>query len=552
MALTRLPRPYPPPHHRWRARLRGTVLACAAVLLTAASLPSAAGPTAPAAARTPNGDWPSFQKDLSGSRYNGAERSITPANVADLRLKWSFAFPYVASAIPQGQPTVAGGTVYTGGPDGKLYAINARTGKVRWTFTLASAVPNAAPAVVRNSPVVSGGRIVFGDTKGRLYAVRRATGELLWSTPLDTHPTARMTSSPVVHKGKVFVGLSSSDNVGGIDYACCTFRGHLDAIDITDGSVLWRHYTVPEPQQVGTWPSGAARYEPSGAGVWGSPSVDPRTDTVYVGTGQNYTGTEGESDSLLALNARTGQVRWTRQMTHPDTWRLLCSLPGIPPGYCPSADDGTDLDHDLSSLPNLFTVDGRPLVGIGQKNGVYHVMDARTGEIVWQRLLAVPPPGEPVVHGIWWGTAYDGRRLYVATNRAEPGTLFALDPADGDILWQTPNPADGCTTGGAAAYPGVCFLALASAVSASPGLVYEGSTDGKVRVYRADSGAVVWTYDTLRDFDGVNGLPGRGGAVSGSAGGVVVSDGMLFVRPGHWPVYPGTQGKGLVLLAFGR
>jgi len=531
------------PHHRWWARFRIAVLVCAAVLSAAVSLPPAAGTTSAPAA---SGDWPAFQKDLSGSRYNGAERSITPANVAGLRLKWSFAFPYVASAIPQGQPTVAGGTVYTGGPDGKLYAINARTGQVRWTFSLAT------PAVVRNTPVVSGGRIVFGDTKGRLYAVRRTTGELLWSTPLDTHPTARMSSSPVVHGGKVFVGLSSSDNVGGTDYACCTFRGHLDAVDLTDGSVLWRHYTVPEPRQVGTWPSGAARYEPSGAGVWGSPTVDPRTGTVYVGTGQNYTGTEGESDSLLALNAETGQVRWTRQMTHPDTWRLLCSLPNTPPGYCPGAEDGTDLDYDLAALPNLFTVNGRPLVGIGQKSGIYHVLDARTGAIVWQRLLATPPPGPAVVFGIQWGTAYDGRRLYVATDQADPGTLYALDPATGALLWQTPNPADGCTTGGAAAYPDVCFLAHPSAVSASPGLVYEGSTDGKVRAYRSDSGAVAWTYDTLRDFDGVNGLPGRGGAVSGNAGGVVVSDGMLFVRPGQWPVYPDTRGRGLVLLAFGR
>lgn len=538
------------PRRRW-ARLRAAALACVAVVV-AATVTVAPAPAADTAGASRGGDWPSFQKDLAGSRYNGAERSITPHTVGGLRLKWSFAFPYVSGAVPQGQPAVVGGSVYVGGPDGRLYALDARGGRTLWTFSLASAAPDAAKAVVRNSPVVSGGRIVFGDTQGRLYAVRRSTGELLWTTRLDSHPSAMLTGSPVVHRGKVFIGVSSGENVGGTDYACCTFRGHIDALDVTDGSLAWRHYTVPEPRPAGTWPSGAKRYEPSGGSVWSSPTVDPRTGTVYVGTGQNYTGTEGETDSVLALDAGTGAVRWTRQMTHPDTWRLLCNQPNTPPEYCPGNADGTALDYDLGAHPNLFTVDGRPLVGIGQKSGVYHVLDARTGEIVWQRRLSVPRPGDMGLSGIQWGAAYDGRRLYVATNRAEPGTLFALDPASGELLWESPNPADGCTTGGAAAHPDVCFPALVSAVSATPGLVYEGSTDGKVRAYRADNGKVVWQYDTLRDFDGVNGLPGRGGAVSGNGGGVVVADGTLFVRPGHWPVYPDSRERGLVLLAFGR
>ncbi|MEU4449041.1 PQQ-binding-like beta-propeller repeat protein [Actinosynnema sp. NPDC050801] len=234
-------------------------------------------------------------------------------------------------------------------------------------------------------------------------------------------------------------------------------------------------------------------------------------------------------------------------VTEADTWRLLCNTPDGAPS-CPGLADGTALDYDIGATPNLFTVDGRALVGVGQKLGVYHVFDARTGEVVWRRALGLPIPGAGF-GGIQWGTSFDGERLYVATYFADPGKVFALDPATGDVLWETPNPADGCTTGGAAAHPDICTLAHGPGVTSSPGLVYEGSNDGKLRAYAARDGRVLWTFDTLRDFTGVNGLPGRGGAISGSGGGAVVSGGMVYVQAGYWPTYPNPNGS--VLLAFG-
>jgi polyvinyl alcohol dehydrogenase (cytochrome) len=309
---------------------------------------------------------------------------------------------------------------------------------------------------------------------------------------------------------------------------------------------VWRYYTVPEPRQTGTWPGGAARWEPSGAGVWSSPVIDPRSGTLYVGTGQNYTGSEGDFDTLLALNARTGAVRWKQKVTDADTWRALCNEPDAE-GYCPGLHDGTALDYDIGATPNIFTVGRRTMVGVGQKSGVYHVFDATTGQVSWRRQLGVPLPSGGI-SGIQWGSSYDGKRLYIATYFAGPGKLFAVDPAGGDILWETPNPSDGCTTGGAAAFPDVCTLAHGPAVTSTPGLVYEGSNDGKMRIYDARTGAVLWTFDTVRDFPGVNGLTGTGSAISAS-GGAVVSGGMLYVQSGYWPEYPSDNGR--VLLAFG-
>ncbi|WP_308258357.1 outer membrane protein assembly factor BamB family protein [Saccharothrix obliqua] len=490
-----------------------------------------------------SGDWPSWQGDKSGSRYNAAERRITPWTAGKLKLKWAFAYP--KNGFPaKSQPAVVDGGIYFGSPDGKFHALDAKTGAARWTFDLSSV---NAGGVVIDGPAVARGKVYFGDNGGHVYALDQRTGRLVWQKDTEPHVAGMHTSSPLYHDGRIYLGASSGENINpDKNYPCCTFRGHIDSLDADTGELVWRYFTTPEPKAVGTWPSGATRYEPSGAGVWSSPVVDQRTNTLYVGTGQLYSGTTGDFDSLLALDARTGGVKWKQQVTKADTWRLLCGFPDSE-GYCPGQKDGTALDYDIGATPTVFHVKGRTLVGVGQKSGVFHVFDARTGEVQWRRQLSKPMPGGGL-SGIQWGSSFDGRRLYMATNFGNPGAVFALDPENGDVLWETPNPADGCTTGGAAQFPKVCVPAHTPAVSSSPGLVYEGSVDGKMRVYDSNTGKIRWEFDTIRDFTGVNGLTGRGSAISGN-GGAVVADGMLYVQSGYWPSYPSDHGN--VLLAFG-
>ncbi|MEV4318019.1 PQQ-binding-like beta-propeller repeat protein [Actinocrispum sp. NPDC049592] len=499
---------------------------------------------APALAGGDRGDWPTWQGDKSGSRYNGAEHRITPANVGGLKLKWAFAYPKTG-VVAKSQPAVVGDTVYFGGPDMKFYAVDARSGRTKWTFDLRSVDP--ALRAVLDGPAVARGKVFFGDSGGYVYALDQRDGKLVWAKDTEPHQAGIHTSSPMYHDGRIYIGASSIENATtDRSYPCCTFRGHIDALDADTGSLAWRYFTVPEPKANGTWPSGAVRYEPSGAGVWSSPVIDDRTNTLYVGVGQNYTGSAGDFDSLIALDARTGKPRWKQQVTKADTWRTLCNEPD-PEGYCPGLKDNTALDYDIGATPNLFTVNGRAMVGVGQKSGVYHVFDARTGEVIWRRQLGVPLPSGGI-SGIQWGSSYDGEKLYIATYYAEPGTLFAVNPANGDVLWKTPNPANGCDWGGAAQHKDICALAHGPAVTSTPGVVWEGSNDGKMRAYSARSGKVLWEYDTVRDFRGVNGLMGHGSAVSAS-GGAVVSHGMMFVQSGYQPFYPSEYGN--VLLAFG-
>jgi polyvinyl alcohol dehydrogenase (cytochrome) len=533
------------------SRIRPPTIALAVVTALATVVPAAgASSAAPALPQhghgSGHGDWPTWQGDLTGTRSNQAERAINPGNVAGLKLKWAYAYP--KTGVPaKSQPAVVGDTLYVGGADNQFRALDARSGRTKWVFTIPDSDLGTGPAANFDGPAVVDARVFFGDSAGRVWALDTRTGRLLWQLQTETHPAALHTSSPLVYRGRVYIGASSAENTLDRSQPCCTFRGHIDAIDARTGRLDWRYYTVPPARRVGNWPNGAARFEPSGAGVWSSPVIDPLTGTLYVGTGQNYTGSAGDFDSMLALDARTGAVRWKQQLNRADTWRAACNEPDAE-GFCPGLRDGTALDYDIGATPNIFRVGHRTLVGVGQKSGVYHVFDARTGAIVWQRALGVPLPSGGI-SGIQWGSSYDGRRLYIATYFADPGTLFALDPATGAVLWDTPNPADGCTTGGAAASPDVCTLAHTPAVSTTPGLVWEGSNDGKMRAYDARTGAVLWTYDTIRDFAGVNGLTGHGSSLSGN-GGAVIAHGMVYVQAGYVPFYPSPYGT--VLLAFGR
>jgi polyvinyl alcohol dehydrogenase (cytochrome) len=543
MSLTLLRR------RRRAALFMAALLPVSLSLFAASEVPSTS--VAPAAAHIRSGsDWATWQKDLVGSRYNPQERRFTEQSVQRLKLKWAFVFPDVDGATSS-QPAVVDNTLYVGSRDAKFHALDATTGATKWVFDV---TPISGPIdatntnALRNGPAVSGDRVIFGDYRGYVYALNKDTGALIWATRASDHAFAALTGSPLVHQGRVYIGMSSSEakEAAKPDYPCCTFRGQMVALDLATGAVQWRYYTVPEPVRDGTWPEGAPRYAPAGAPVWNSPAIDPTTNTLYFGTGQNYSGNEGDHNSVIAVDAATGALRWKQQMNKEDTWTVGCIVPDPKP-HCEGLDGGTNLDYDFGASPNVFTTrQGRRLVGIGQKSGVYHTFDARTGEIVWQQQVGVPQPNGGW-GGVQWGSSFDGRRLYVATWQADPGTLFALDPADGHILWRTPNPADGCSTGGAVAFPNECNLSHISAVTTTPGLVYEGSADGKMRIYRANDGQVVWEYDTIREYVGVNGATASGGSVSGN-GGAVVANGMLYVQSGYYSFY-GIPGR--VLLAFG-
>ena len=530
---------------------KALLVAGMAALMALVVVPATAGvpATVPAAAAAA-GNVRSWGYDLEGSRYAAAETTITPHNVSRLRLKWVFAVPTATGA--QSQPAVVGNTLYFGGTNGVFYALNATTGKLRWRFNTARIV-HVASNPLRDGPAVSRGVVYFGDNKADLFALDARTGKLRWIVKLDSHPAAVITGSPVVYHGRVIVGVSSVEELFALvpAYPCCTFRGSLVALDAQTGRLLWRHYMVPKPSLIGV-SKGVPHFGPAGVAVWTTPAVDPRTGTIFVGTGNDYIGTPSRlEDSIVAIEAATGAQKWATQLSDPEAWNFSCVLtPGL--FNCPVPGS----DFDFGSSPNVFTIGDRTVVGEGQKSGLYHVLDASTGKIVWQDMLSstsLPPAIAAGLFGIEWGTSYDGKHIYVATNIANPGTMFALSPATGRLVWKKPVPKLTCLRPRVAFRPHSpigCLPALPAAVSSSPGLVWEGGQDGILRAYSSADGRVLWSYDTVRRYrHTTDGVPGFGGSIDG--GGTVIAHGMVYSNSGytHFGII-GTEMTGNVLLAF--
>ncbi|GAB3433938.1 PQQ-binding-like beta-propeller repeat protein [Actinophytocola sediminis] len=536
-----------------RRKVSAFVAGLAAVTVAALGVAAASGPTAASGDADANrghrsADWPTWQLNTSGTRYNDKERTITPRNVDQLELKWAYTFGNVPYSRVGSQPAVADGVLYVGGPDGVFVALDAKSGKTKWSYdanAVTGPLPDGKPNGIRDGAAVAGDRVYFGDSTGRVFALHRKTGKVAWISRASTQPNSVMTSSPLVVGNRLFVGVSTLEAgfVNDPNYPCCRHRGQVLALDIRTGKVVWNYYTLREAEPIGKWPSGATKYGPSGASVWSSPVADLRTRTIFVGTGQNTTGSEGDINSVIALSMDTGKVRWKNRMTFPDTYTTACEQDD-PGEYCPGK--GTyALDADFGASANVIKVRGKTLVTIGQKNGMFYAFDARTGKVEWQTEVAPGPLGGV---GVQWGSVFDGRYLYGATWYDNPSRLIKLDATNGKIVWETPHPEDGCSTGGAAPHPDICSPIFTPAPSGTPGLIYEGSGDGKFRVFSSKTGEILFSYDAVRDYQGVNGVPGRGSALSGNGGAVIVN-GMVYVMAGYYPFYP--TDKGTVMLAFG-
>jgi polyvinyl alcohol dehydrogenase (cytochrome) len=491
--------------------------------------------------------WNGWGVNTSNTRYQEAVRAgFTAADVSRLNLKWAFGFPGELSV--DAQPTVAGGRVFIGTQSGSVYSLSAATGCVHWVFQAAAAV-RAAVSIGRISTRTGARYAAFiGDRAANVYAVDAATGALLWKTHVDDHSFARVTASPVFHSGRLYVGVASGEETAGAmsDYECCRFRGSLVALNGTTGAQIWKTYTIAEDAQPTKKNSaGTQQWGPSGAPIWSSPAIDSKRNAVYVTTGNNYTGPATRtSDAFMAFDLNSGKIRWSRQMTAADDWNTSCRFEGI---NCTNAEAP---DFDFASPPILVTLpNGRRALVAGQKSGVVHAVDPdREGQIIWQERV-----GKGGINGgVQWGSAADQANVYVALSdiarTAVPnsqatipdpstgGGMFALRLDNGQRAWYTPPVPCGSRER--------CSPAQSAAVSAIPGVVFSGSVDGHLRAYAVSGGAILWDFDTVRTYETVNGVPGRGGSLN--VAGPAISGGTLFANSGY--VQNGMPGN--VLLAF--
>jgi polyvinyl alcohol dehydrogenase (cytochrome) len=481
--------------------------------------------------------WSGWSPAPTNTRYQPTDQAgLTAATVPKLTLKWTLGFP--DASVAWAQPTVSQGRVFVGSQNGTVYALNARTGCIIWTFSAAGGVRTAiaAAASTASSPAL----IFFGDTAANAYALDGATGAVVWTRKIEDHPYARITGSPTLHDGRLYVPVSSYEEALGADpqYACCTFRGSVSALDAATGRVIWKTYMIPDaPQRRGTSASGVPLWGPAGSGIWSAPTVDVNRRTLYVATGNAYSPpAASSSDAVVALDLATGSVRWMRQVTPNDVYLNGCR-PNAPNPNCP---DVNGPDVDFGSPPMLARANGRDVIVIGQKSGIGYGMDPdKQGEVLWRYRA-----GEGgTLGGMEWGGAVEDGRAYFAVSdiqRPNPGGLHAVDVLTGERVWFAA-PADPICGSG----PG-CNAAQSAAITVVPGVIFSGSNDGALRAYSSTDGKVLWQYDSNREFESLNGVLAKGASMIGP--GPVVASGMVYVNSG----YGGFGGRpGNVLLAFG-
>jgi alcohol dehydrogenase (cytochrome c)/quinohemoprotein ethanol dehydrogenase len=520
------------------------------VALTAGAVAPAAAETGAAnvtdkrllnAASEPS-QWMTYGGTYSEQRYSKLSQ-INKSNVKDLGLVW-FA-DYDTNLQQAGTPLAIDGVIYVSTAWSKVYAFDVKTGKTLWQYdpkTPGQWIANVCCGIVNRGIAAYDGHIFLGTLDGRLVAIDAKTGKEDWSVlTIDKTKHYSITSAPRVAKGKVLIG-----NSGG-EYGV---RGYVSAYDAKTGKLDWRFYTVPGNPADGfeneamrkaavTW-SGDWWKLGGGGTVWDALIYDPVTDLVYFGTGNGSPWNQANRDaktgdnlylaSVIAVKPDTGEYVWHYQSTPQDTW-------------------------DYDAVSPLMTVDltikGKKRHVLLQpcKNGFYYVLDAKTGEV----LLAEPftlvnwangvdletgrprvnpearytdkpwnlAPGVQGAHG-WHSNAYspDTGLIYVPTQEAwfpmvkDPtykpsptgynlgidfasqvtyyaanpnakrgfvGYLQALDPATGKQVWRsTENQGP---TGGALATAG--------------GLVFQGAGAGQeFRAFDAKTGEKLWSTQT--------------------------------------------------------
>jgi PQQ-dependent dehydrogenase (methanol/ethanol family) len=463
------------------------------------------------------GDWPTYHGQLSGNRYSMLTQ-IAPGNIKALAPKWMFAVPGQGSQSLEMTPVVADGVMYVTRVN-SVFALDARSGRLIWQYVRPASkglVGDAASGLNRGVAVLRD-RIYFVTDNAHLLALHRVNGALLWDTVMeDPKKHYGATSAPLVVANLVISGLSGGDE--GI-------RGQLNAYDAASGKHVWRFWSIPDVKNrpKNDW-IGRALEHGCGA-AWLTGTYDPESDSVIWPIGNpcpDFNGDERKgdnlyTDSVVALEASTGRLKWHYQFTPHDM-----------------------RDWDATETPMLVDMNfqgaPRKLLLQGNRNGFFYVLDRTNGKflaatpfvnkLTWATSIA--PNGRPVLGkgwlpteegtqicpsmegaSNWMSTAYHpGTGLFYlmalekcnvftkngewwkqgqsfmggAAKRVESETprkfLRAIEPGTGKIVWQHEQHGEATSWGG--------VLATAS------GLLFYGDDDGSFAALDAKSGKPLW------------------------------------------------------------
>jgi polyvinyl alcohol dehydrogenase (cytochrome) len=486
-----------------------------------------------------NSGWNGWGGTVANTRSQPASKGgLTAPAVPKLKLKWAFGFAGVTSA--RAQPAVAGDQLFVGSENGDLYSLNAKTGCTYWSFHAQAGIRSAV-SIGRTTASGSGFAVYFSDGAAVAYGVDAATGRQLWARKVDDHPYAKPTGSPTLYNGRLYIpmaGVGEEGQGGREKYECCTFRGSVTALDANTGAVIWKTYTIADaPKPRGKNAQGVQLWGPAGAGVWSAPTVDVKRGALYIATGNSYADPpQPTADAVIALDLATGKVRWvTQPVSNNDVFSGGCKATNPENSNCPAT---LGPDHDFSMSPLLATrSNGQDVLIVQSKSGMAYAMDADKGTVVWQYRTSA---GSGM--GGQWGAAVEGSRVFFGVNGTlakTQGGMRAVKVDSGEEVWSKEAVEKLCGTARG------CTAAQGAALTAVPGIVFSGSSDGGLRAYAADDGQILWDFDTNKEFATVNQVKAKGGTMDGP--GAVVAGSMLYINSGYVSLI-GRPGN--VLLAF--
>ena len=354
------------------------------------------------------GAWPTYNGNLNANRYSALD-AINTRNVSGLQLRWSYSLP---STGLQTTPAVSNGIMYVTAP-GRVCALDSGSGRQIWCY----ARPEDAGEMVGNSGskqpnrgvAVVGDRIFFARGDAHLICLNRVTGAVMWDIKMpETAGHYEATSAPLVVGDLVICGVAGGDT---------PLRGFLAAYKVTTGVQVWRFWTIPQRGEPGaeTWNGNAL--ETGGGATWLTGSYDVETNTLFWATGNPYPATNGNprgganlyTNCVLALNPKTGKLRWYFQFTPHDL-------------------------HDWDATEPLVLVDApfqgrmRKLLLQANRNGFFYVLDRTNGEF----LLA-----KPFVSRLNWasGIGADGRPQLLPANQTTTSGVKACPSVRGATNW---------------------------------------------------------------------------------------------------------------------
>ncbi len=399
-------------------------------------------------------DWPRYGYDLHNTRFNSKEKTIGPENVDKLKVKWQF--DVVDDWPIQTTPTVVGDTLFFGA-GGYYYSVDSRTGKLKWKFETGTGswVDPYKNGGTRSSCQYENGKIYFGDGLCNVHCLDAATGKEIWKTNMENDKlmNASMMYSPVVYKGKVLVGDTSS-------------TAEIAALDAETGAIRWRFRVAKDVP---------AEFKAGRGSLWTSGAVDEQQNAVFNATGNNNAffppGPMLYTNSILSHDIDTGELMWSFQPLPQDNFDLdFCAHPMV---------------FDAVAPPRLHG-HVRQCVGAGNK-AAFYCLNRYTGELYWKvALWAANMSGGPRTNAV--AAAYN--KVFIQStspgNKQLLATTAALNAYNGDIEWIAPNPN-----------------AQTSPLAVANGVLYQGFiSKPKVEALDAKTGRRLWEHPLPSDFRG--------------------------------------------------